>query len=74
MATHFERPLNMKGMCMAQTKRNLIIAVTLAGAAAMFQKWRGWNHKAKSKEFYENYDIYCDFHEMAEKGLFQSCL
>ncbi|CAF4859230.1 unnamed protein product [Pieris macdunnoughi] len=67
------KPL-MRGLLNNAIKRNLIVALTLAGLSGLtFQQLVASERKRKYAEFYRTYDAEKEFEEMKAKGLFQSC-
>ncbi|CAG9792913.1 unnamed protein product [Diatraea saccharalis] len=64
----------MRGLLNSVIKRNLIVAITLAGISGFaFKILVGDARKRRYAEFYRTYDAEKDFEEMRKKGLFQSC-
>ncbi|XP_013147036.1 PREDICTED: cytochrome c oxidase subunit 6C-like [Papilio polytes] len=64
----------MRGLLNNVIKRNLIIALTMAGVAGFsFKQLVGNARKRRYAEFYRTYDAEKEFEEMRKKGLFQSC-
>ncbi|XP_013175751.1 PREDICTED: cytochrome c oxidase subunit 6C [Papilio xuthus] len=64
----------MRGLLNNVIKRNLIVALALAGVAGFsFKQLVGNERKRRYAEFYRTYDAEKEFEEMRQKGLFQSC-
>ncbi|KAF5275215.1 hypothetical protein FQR65_LT04249 [Abscondita terminalis] len=57
-----------------QIKKNLIGAIVVSAAGGiLFKMLIGDRRKQKYLEFYKDYDAEKEFHEMRNKGLFDSC-
>ncbi|CAG9813353.1 unnamed protein product [Phaedon cochleariae] len=64
----------LRGLLQKNIKRNIIVAGTVAIAAALVQKvFVNDERKRVYAEFYKNYDIEKSFHQIRNKGLFDSC-
>ncbi|XP_068625115.1 cytochrome c oxidase subunit 6C-like [Battus philenor] len=64
----------MRGLLNNVIKRNLIVALSLAGISGFaFKQLVGNERKRRYAEFYRTYDAEKEFEEMRKKGLFQSC-
>ncbi|KAJ8925888.1 hypothetical protein NQ315_009740 [Exocentrus adspersus] len=64
----------LRGLLQSQIKKNLILAIAVASAAAVAQKFL-LNDRRKNRyaEFYKSYDIDKSFEQIRSKGLFDSC-
>ncbi|KAK4884335.1 hypothetical protein RN001_000606 [Aquatica leii] len=57
-----------------QIKKNLIVALTLSATCGfLFKTFVGDVRKKQYLNFYKDYDVEKEFHEMRNKGLFDSC-
>ncbi|XP_072947967.1 cytochrome c oxidase subunit 6C-like [Epargyreus clarus] len=64
----------MRNLLHSNIKKNIIIALSLAGFCGFtFKQVVGNERKRKYAEFYRTYDAEKEFEEMRKKGLFQSC-
>ncbi|CAH1959593.1 unnamed protein product [Acanthoscelides obtectus] len=64
----------LRGLLHQQIKRNILLAAAVATAAAVVQKVFVNNPRMQVyADFYKTYDIEKTFHQMRNKGLFDSC-
>ncbi|XP_018568105.1 cytochrome c oxidase subunit 6C-like [Anoplophora glabripennis] len=64
----------LRGLLQSQIRRNIIVAATVAAAAAVVQKFLYNDGRIKVyADFYKNYDIEKAFNQIRNKGLFDSC-
>lgn len=57
---------------MAQTRRNIILAIGASLFAGLLKYMHNLHKKKVVADFYANYDIEKEFNIMVEKGVFQS--
>ncbi|KAJ8984218.1 hypothetical protein NQ317_011128 [Molorchus minor] len=64
----------LRGLLKSQIKRNIIVIASITAVIAVAQKvFINDQRKKVYAEFYKNYDIEKAFHQIRNKGLFDSC-